>query len=155
MMKQKLHIIYIIYTAAVALLLSSCTSMVELATPLGISLSVDETAKLDRINANKVRIKDDYGQTVMLHRIKREQLSDEDIGRAILDSARAHGMDLKTVEPKKIAADGLKGVFIIGNGKILSGFIAEGTADGYFMDISYDNSLHDEAVTTAGSVKKK
>lgn len=138
-----------------AVLLASCSSsLVTMKTPLGISVDVEEAAKMDTINANEVRISDDFGQTTTIRRFQREQFSDEEIGKAILDSAKAHGIDLKTASPKKIAADGLVGSYVVGDKRIFSGFIAKGTTDGYFMDIAADGSSLDDAISTAGSVKR-
>lgn len=131
-----------------------CTTTVSMPTPLGISLDVDASAKMDTLNANKVSITDDYGQKILLQRFSRSSLSDAEIGQAILDSAKKIGIDLKAAKPKKISSDGLIGSLVVGEKNLFSGFIARKSTDGYFMRIDFDGTSDDDAINTAESVRK-
>lgn len=136
------------------LLLFSCTTTVSMQTPFGISLEVDESAKMDTLNANKVSISDDYGQHILLQRFSRSSLSDAEIGQAILDSAKRIGIDLKSAKAKKISSGGLIGSFIVGEKSLFSGFIAKKSTDGYFMRIDFNGATEDDAINTAETVRK-
>lgn len=143
----------IVLVILVTILVSCSSTTVTMKTPLGLSLIVDESARMDTLTRQSVCITDDFGQMVHISRFTRQQLSDEEIGRAILDSAKAIGLDLKRAVPQKISDGGLVGSFVTGSRSLCSGFVAPGTTDGYFLTITYDEAFADDARTTAESAK--
>ena len=153
--RQLLPLIAMIGTFAASTIMVSCTSTVTLTTPLGISVDMNETARMDTISTNEISIKDDLGQEVRILRFQRSQLTDKEIGQAILDSAKAKGIDLKTAAPVKVLGAGLIGGFVVGDSRLFSGFVAKDATDGYFMDINFKDASQSDAMDIAGSVKSQ
>lgn len=151
--RQLLPLTAVIGTFAASVIMMSCTSTVTLTTPLGIAVDMDETAKIDTISTNEIFIKDDFGQEVRIQRFQRNLLTDKEIGQAVLDSAKTKGIDLKTAMPVKVFGEGLIGGFLVGDGRLLSGFVAKDATDGYFMDINFKDASQSDAVDIAESVK--
>ena len=81
--------------------------------------------------------------------------TDENIGVAILDSARNAGLDLNQLEPRRVKTQTVTGSYLLGKGELVGGFIGDGSSDGYFVRIKFKPDFVSDAENVMESIKYK
>ncbi len=142
--------------ALMVMALSSCFSTKPMDTgALGLILEVDESAKFVDSLPTRVTILDDFNQRIELKKFDRINNTDENIGVAILDSARNAGLDLNQLEPRRVKTQTVTGSYLLGKGELVGGFIGDGSSYGYFVRIKFKPDFVSDAENVMESIKYK
>ncbi len=128
---------------AMCLVFQSCEQTLEL-TKVKLTVTVDESAKVEKEDAKQAIVSDDMGTRIVIDRLDRSQISDKEIGNLILSTSEKLGFQLKELKTKPLLKSHLTGSYVYATKGdslcVIAGFVGDESTDGYLMTVKGDKS---------------
>ncbi len=144
-MMRKRFFIRLFVIATVCLGLQSCLEQTLELTKIKLSVTVDESAVVEKEDQRQAVIKDDMGSKIVIQRLDRSQVSDTEIGKLVLSTGEKKGLQLKQMKTKPIMGSSVTGSYVYATRKdslyVIAGFVGDDSTDGYLMTVTGDKDL--------------
>jgi len=159
MRRRKTILITLFLTIVAVFALHDCGkgySTIELPM-LKLSIETDESAQIISNTSHEAVIRGTSGVFLRFTRLDRTRIDDDSIGRLIISTALSQGLELSSLEGRRMADDNITGSYVIGakgdSVIVVGGFIGNRSTDGYISVFHYPKEIADEAKYSMESMK--
>ncbi|WP_373733592.1 hypothetical protein [Bacteroides heparinolyticus] len=124
---------------------------------LKLSIEADESAQIISNTSHEAVIRGTSGVFLKIIRLDRTRIDDDSIGRLVVSTALSQGLELSSLEGRRMVGGNITGSYVIGTKGdsviVVGGFIGNRSTDGYISVFHYPKEIADKAKYSMESMK--